>query len=88
MMMMILYLLFLLALLPWTYSQKLIFKDSEEIEKKTLLQTELGPISGLIVNRDGVNVTCYLGIPYSEESSDKIRFERATLVKPWKGEYL
>lgn len=67
--------------------EKLIFSGTADIEKKTLVQTESGPISGLIFNRNNINVNAYLAVPYAMPPIGDRRFERATLVKPWKSKH-
>ncbi|KAI2811296.1 hypothetical protein BLOT_002470 [Blomia tropicalis] len=66
---------------------KIIFANTTDVCRDTLVQTNTGPISGLIVTRNGINVTCYLGIPYAEAPIGNRRFVDPSPIKSWKKTY-
>ena len=69
---------------PLITCAKLIYNATADVEQKTLVRTRLGPISGLITVRNGLNISCYLGIPYAEPPIGERRFAEPTPVKVWK----
>lgn len=81
------YLLFTTTILissSFVSSTKLLYNGTADVESKTLIQTKSGPVSGLITVRSGINVSCYLGIPYAEPPLGERRFAEPSAVKSWK----
>lgn len=68
-------------------SAKLLYNGTADVETSTLVQTRSGPVSGLITVRNGINVSCYLGVPYAEPPLGERRFAEPIAVKSWKSKY-
>lgn len=64
---------------------QLLFNGTEEVEKKTLVRTKLGAITGFLFLRNQINITCYLGVPYAQPPVGKLRFSKPQMITPWKG---
>jgi len=63
-------------------------KFTEKIEHKrktTVINTELGKLSGITVQRLGKNINCYFGVPYAEPPVGELRFQKPKPKKPWRG---
>lgn len=84
----------LLTLILFNFSQsffvlsaKLLYNGTVDVETGTLVLTKSGPVSGLITVRKGINVSCYLGVPYAEPPLGERRFAEPIAAKPWKSMY-
>jgi hypothetical protein len=58
----------------------------KEVKKDTLIETKLGKVVGVTVNRLGKEVNCYFGVPYAEPPIEELRFNKPKPKKPWKGQ--
>jgi hypothetical protein len=56
-----------------------------ETRTTSLINTKLGKVSGITVNRLGKSINCYFGIPYAEPPVGKLRFKKPVPKKPWIG---
>lgn len=83
MMMMKIHLLGVLCLVAMVRAQ-FLFNGTDEVQKKTLVRTRLGDITGFLFVRDQLNITCYLGVPYAQPPVGKLRFAKPQMIKPWR----
>ncbi len=58
----------------------------KQVKKDTLIETKLGKVVGITVNRLGKEVNCYFGVPYAEPPIGELRFNKPKPKKPWKGQ--
>lgn len=70
--------------IPCTITVKLWYNGTADVEAKTLVVTKTGPIAGLITVREGLNISCYLGVPYAEPPIGERRFAEPMPIRAWK----
>ncbi len=77
--------LFILMIIFITVLIAFITFINKEVKKDTLIETKLGKVVGVTVNRLGKEVNCYFGVPYAEPPIGELRFNKPKPKKPWKG---
>ncbi|ETN81492.1 Carboxylesterase [Necator americanus] len=55
------------------------------ISSDHVVKTKLGRIRGVPQNFEGKKVTAFLGVPYGQPPTKKLRFSNPKMVLPWKG---
>merc|ERR1719438_476294 len=57
--------------------------ENDSIERTDTINTESGPVRGIKINKYGMELYGFLGIPYAEPPVGKLRFKPPVPVSPW-----